>query len=491
MASTTDNSRTPPRSRPWNGAALRERFADAGITMPWTLAYQSVDVEELSAETQVAGKMPDGLRGTLYRNGPARHERGGQRYAHRWDGDGMIQQFRFHENGVSHLGRYIATQKHRLESERDAFVATTFGTAVPGSRNDEEGLALANAANINVVPFDGELLALWEAGPAYRVHPDTLATLGLRTWGASLQRAPFSAHPKVDNDGTMWNFGIDPIKDELFIYCLEPGRGLVRGHRMHVPQLAPAHDFVATRAHLVFLLPSMLVDKDRINAGVSFGESCQWLPSIGMRALVVSKEDWSTRVYELPPGCLFHIANAWERDDGCIDVEYLRAETPMSLLAGWTIMQGEYRHRDGAHLTRLMLNPRTGRASQETIEETDAEFPVVDAADAGVRCSPVLCLERSATRPSDVPGFDRVSVLDTQSGSKQSFAYGSDWLVEEHVLAGPRGGAPRWIVGAALDTGQRQTVVSAFHVNNVEAGPLMQARLPYALPLGLHGCFVA
>jgi carotenoid cleavage dioxygenase-like enzyme len=38
----------------------------------------------------ISGKIPNGLCGTLYRNGPARLERGGKWVGHWFDGDGAI-----------------------------------------------------------------------------------------------------------------------------------------------------------------------------------------------------------------------------------------------------------------------------------------------------------------------------------------------------------------------------------------------------------------
>src|SRR5438105_15418634 len=43
--------------------------------------------------SQVEGKLPQGLRGTLYRNGSGKFESGGQPLGHLWDGDGLLSMF--------------------------------------------------------------------------------------------------------------------------------------------------------------------------------------------------------------------------------------------------------------------------------------------------------------------------------------------------------------------------------------------------------------
>ncbi|WP_265685709.1 carotenoid oxygenase family protein, partial [Verminephrobacter eiseniae] len=65
----------------------------------------------------------------------------------------------------------------------------------------------------------------------------------------------------------------------------------------------------------------------------------------------------------------------------------------------------------------------------------------------------------------------------------------AQFLVEEHVFV-PDGAQPGWIRGTALDFVQRTTVLSCFAADDLAAGPVAQARLPYALPPGLHGAFV-
>ena len=68
--------------------------AAAGTDESPALAFATAQAERLSAPLQtVQGKLPSELAGTLWRNGPAEHDRFGHRYGHWFDGDGMIQAF--------------------------------------------------------------------------------------------------------------------------------------------------------------------------------------------------------------------------------------------------------------------------------------------------------------------------------------------------------------------------------------------------------------
>ena len=79
-----------------------------------------------------------------------------------------------------------------------------------------------------------------------------------------------------------------------------------------------------------------------------------------------------------------------------------------------------------------------------------------------------------------------------EDGATQRFDYGAEWMAEEHILVpehSAAGARARWIVGTALDLRRKETVLSVFLAADVADGPVAQARLPYALPIGLHGCF--
>ena len=51
----------------------------------------------LTQLSPISGKIPENLKGSLYRNGPARLERGGMQVGHWFDGDGAILAVHFAE----------------------------------------------------------------------------------------------------------------------------------------------------------------------------------------------------------------------------------------------------------------------------------------------------------------------------------------------------------------------------------------------------------
>ena len=142
----------------------KQAFDQALANDPRLLGWKSVTQKRLeAANPTIKGRLPAELVGTFYRNGPARHERGGRRYHHWFDGDGMVQAFRFDGGRVSHLGRMVETKKFSSEEAAGELRFPAFGTSAPNPIA-LRGADDLNPANISVLHHGGELLALWEGG---------------------------------------------------------------------------------------------------------------------------------------------------------------------------------------------------------------------------------------------------------------------------------------------------------------------------------------
>lgn len=455
----------------------------------WKAGFANLPGDLPAVRTAVRGRFPDALTGTLFRTGPAGHELGGQRYHHWFDGDGMTQRFAIERGEVVHQGRFVATPKRVAEQRAGRRLTEAFGTVPRGSEPPQSPDSM-NVANINVLALGGELLALWEGGSAMRIDPRTLETLGFRTWRPDLAGLPFSAHPRVDPDGTVWNFGVGSGRSLLVLYEIGADGALRRAEGVQVPDLPMVHDFAVTERHLVFLLPPLVYDTGRKQAGASFADAHVWRPELGLRVLVVDKQDWSKRQWlTLPTGFVFHLGNAWEQNTPggtVVRLDYMRYGNADGVFASnREVMRARRVRSPEPHLTTVALNLGTGMATQEVLP-LEAEFPRIDPRRIGLRHRQVV----HATQLLDArPGFASIARTDVETGVSQRFAYGAQAMVEEHLFV-PDGTGPGWVLGTVLDLAQNRTVLSCFAADQLADGPVAQATLPYALPLGLHGTFV-
>ena len=457
---------------------------------PWTSAFATPPGDFPLTPAAVRGRFPDAVAGTLYRNGPAGHDLGGERYHHWFDGDGMVHRLVIEGSEVRHQGRYVATAKRMAEVRAGRRLEEGFGTVFEDSEAPASPDSM-NVANIGVLPLGGELLALWEGGSATRLDPRTLETRGLKTWRADLAGAPFSAHPRVEPDGTVWNFGVHAHRGLLLLYEIAPGGALRRAGAVPIHDLPMVHDFAVTEKHLVFLLPPLVYDPQRRAAGASVLDAHVWRPGPGLRALVMDKADWARRQeFRLPAGFLFHLGNAWEEQTGrgtVIHLDYARSADARGLLVDTReVMRGRLGGTAGPRLTAAALHLGTGQASQTDLG-IDAEFLGIDRRRVGRRHRQVF---HATGAKGGWPMWSAIAVTDVETGASQRFSHGPHTIVEEHLFV-PDGNGPGWLIGTVHDLAQKKTVLSCFSAGALNDGPVAQATLPYALPLGLHGAFVA
>lgn len=470
------------------------RFAEGLQQYPWLVGWRSVDQERLGPATvELQGTLPEGLAGTLYRNGPAWTERNGFRYDHWFDGDGMVHGWRFDGGGqLTHRGRMVATPKFTREQQAGRFRYMAAGTRVPNLepvRNNDD----ANAANTSVAMINGRLFALCEAGSAFELDPDQLDTLGPVTWRPDLASLPFSAHPLVDRDGTVWNFGATMLMGGagLLVWKIGADATLQSASMVECPAPGYLHAFAMTDDYLVFVMMPF----DQNEAAGSFFERMHFAPQRPCSIAVVAKSDPSkARWFEAPFAAIYHFGDAFEYKNRIVlravrhdDIN--RARSPMK-----EAMAGDGAHAVNSHATllELHLDLRTGKAQWEPTGISGIEFPLFDsrtAGTAGARLyAPTLAGEHTA------PYFNAVAAFDVTAGKSEVWRYGSDILAEEHVFV-PRPGSTSaddgWLVGTLLDARTQRSGIAILDAQHVEDGPLAQAWLPYAVPLGFHGTFAA
>jgi len=427
------------------------------------------------ALSRIHGRAPADLAGTLYRNGPARFRLGGTAVGHWFDGDGLIRAWSLRDGQASLRARFVETVKRRIDSKAGAMVQPGFKThgrpgAVVGSADD------TNAANTSVIAAGGQLLALWEAGSAYALDPETLATKGPVTFKPELAGMPFLAHPRIEPDGRIWNLGMGGKR--AFVWRLSKDGKFEAGQAIALPMASYAHDFTATARHLVIVLQPWVQERDVL----PFADAMVWRPELGTKILVIDKADLSKRrVFELPPLFFFHLGDAWEeadgtiRFDGCFDTDASFVSNAASAL-----VEGRFVRAEKPMLKLVTLRP-DGRAELGDAGIT-AEFPRNDPALAGLARSRTVHVGGYRT---DRPFARSIGIWDWQSGRDDAHDFGAQQIVEEFVPVG------RWLIGTTINMAVGATELHVLDARRVADGPVVSWRASMALPHSFHGTWVA
>ncbi len=470
-------------------AFARHRAAHA-----WQLGYEGLAGDVAPIPLTMHGRIPRELQGgAFYRNGPARHALGGMRYHHLFDGDGMVQKYDLGANGVVHRGRFVRTDKFTADTLAGRPVRAAFGTMPPGAEAIGSPDTI-NVANTSVVWHGGELWALWEGGSATRVDPATLDTRGVKVLTPEYEGMPFSAHPKIEPDGTLWNFGVTSSRGLLSIYRIGASGQVLDATTLPVPDVAMVHDFAVTERHLVFLLPPLVFDNERAMAGQTFLDSHVWRPELGLRVLVLDKARPAPtpRWFELPAGFVFHVGNAWEESaSGVIRLDCVRSPDAWSATTGMkALMRGEF-ERTGRPAPMLVTIDLARNTVRQELLPHESEFPRVDPHVVGRRYRYVFGALRE--NAGERPGFDAVMRLDVSTGRIDRYRYGAHVMVEEHIFVprheGRRAEGDGWVLGTALDLDRRAMLFSVFDAQRLADGPVAQGVMQRVMPLGLHAIY--
>ncbi len=451
------------------------------VASNWSLATADVEADLAPRALSLArGRAPEGLAGSLYRNGPAKFRRPGRPATHWFDGDGLVRRFRIEDGRATLTARFADTPKRRLEERLGAMVMPGFGTAAD-PRAEIRGPDDVNAANTSVLPVGDKIWALWEAGSPMILDADTLQSEGFATLRPDLKGMPFSAHPRIEPDGRVWNLGINA--KQAVVWRLSPAGALEAAEIIELPRASYLHDFTATARYLVIVLQPWINDKHVFPLAAGYS----WRPETGTQVLIIDKADLSKRrVVELPSFGFFHLGDAWEEADGTIRFDVCAYPDMRFAASGASdLLDSKY---DGGGWSEMVLAvlPPSGHGRLERAS-VGAEFPKGDARRAG------LPRRFSVHTAGDTPGRPMatgVGVTDWRDGRTRTFNFGPDHVADEMVHVPKPGSSVEdqaWLIGPTINLKAGVTELHVFEMARVEDGPIATWVADVALPASFHG----
>ncbi len=458
------------------------RFAEARKTHPFLASWESVaqgGTAKVSAA--LSGRWPKALRGNLLRNGPGMFDRGGQRYQHWFDGDGLLQSWQIGAAGITHQSRFVNTEKFARESRSGRFEVMAAGTTIPNARAIS-GPDDLNTANTSVMQVGGKTYALWEAGSAYEIDPDSLATIGTKTWRADLEGVAFSAHPLCEKDGSIWNFGL--FDSKLIVYQIGSDGVLKQAQLLQLPRGGYMHSFSASGSKLVFVIAPLLP----VREDGSFFERLGWKPELGSLMVVVPKSELSqVRFAEFDSGAAYHYVDAWDEADGTLALRacwYGATSDFASPFAEYVQGYTQLLAPDGLDLVEIRLAPGAKRAELQKLGVGRVEFPMPTQL---MQKSANIYLQGHANHPTG--GLSGILSLEKSGKALGHFDFGDDFVLEEQLYV--RTDEKRYTLGTVFNAKKARTGIVLMDLDRLDEGPLAQAWLERALPLGFHGKFLS
>lgn len=449
--------------------------------------------EERSVPVPVEGEVPPFVRGTYYLNGPARPERGGLRYRHWLDGDGMVCALSFDEEGAHLAARFVRSGKWSVEEAAGRPFFRAFGTAFEGDRL-VRGVALESPVNVSVYPWNGALLAFGEQGLPWELDPRTLETRGLFNFGGSLNPvSPFAAHPKIDPEaGELFNFGVSFASDRplLNLYRFNPQGRLVYRRRLDLPGPASIHDFLLSPRHVaVYVAPYHLDMAALARRRGTLMDALRWEPEKGSRLLVIDRET-GEHVTSTPVGerYVLHTINAFEEGDRLI-ADVVELDRPV--YDQYEVLPDLFTDVAAGRPVRLVIDLRSGELAdrRELAYDSAPDFPAIDPRRYGRPYEDLWMLGISAAGRPGRKFFDEVVHLSWSGAVDVWRAPAGCYLGGEPAFAPDPSGSGGAVICQRFDAVRGESAFLVFDAFDVASGPRAVLPLDRPLHLGFHAFF--
>ncbi|PAX49056.1 carotenoid oxygenase family protein [Brunnivagina elsteri] len=441
----------------------------------------------------IQGKIPQGLRGTLYQNGPGRMERNGIRMGHWFDGDGAILAVNFTDAGGSAVYRYVQTKGYKEEAIANQLIYSNYGTLTPGSILNKLFKGTKNSANTSVLALPDKLLALWEGGKPHALDLQTLETFGEDDLNGLTDGLSYSAHYKRDAEtGEIFNFGISPgLNAILHIYKSTASGKIIQKSYHKLDGVSLVHDFVFAGQYLLFFIPPLRLNLLSVMTGKScYCDAFEWQPNRGTQILVIDRETLKlVSRSETEPWFQWHFSNGYVDASGTVIVDLVRYEDFQTNQFLREVATGKTSTLAKSHLSRVYLHPQTAKVIKiEKICDRQCEFPTVPQQNVGKESRyTYLSTFRSQ---SNITGelLNAIARYDYETDTLTIANVGENCYPSEPIYVQDRENPLQaWVITVVYDGNEDISQVWIYDADKLDEQPVCKLELPGVIAHSFHG----
>jgi len=428
--------------------------------------YAPVHDEITVTDLPVIGSIPTELDGRLLRIGP-NPVNGGNPRSHWFTGTGMAHGIRLRDGQADwYRNRFIVSDRVSAALDRPV---------TPGPRfHDNEG-----TANTNIIGLAGMTLALVEGGgPIVRLS-DELDTIESTDLDGTFSGS-FSAHPKRDpRTGELHVAAYHWTWQAIRHLVLDRAGHVIRSVDVPLDHSPMVHDIALTESSVVlFDFPCHF----NLEAAVAGNQlPYQWVDDAPARIGVLPRHGAATEVrwYDIDPCFVFHPMNAFDHDDGRIQVDVVRHGSMFR-----TVTNGP--SEGPATLDRWMIDPHTGTVTETRLDDRGQEFPRHDDRLVG---APYRYGYTTGFVGHEGPGYRH----DLLNGTTEVHDFGPGCATQEMVFVPRHPTAPEddgWVLSYIHNAERNAADVVILNASDFSGEPQAVIPLPQRVPFGFHGNWV-
>ncbi len=425
--------------------------------------------DELTAfDLPVTGTIPAGLDGRLLRIGPNPVVAEDPSTYHWFTGTGMAHGLRLsHGKAQWYRNRFVRSDR---VTNAKGWPAVTGPRHGPGD----------GTANTNLIGHAGRTLAIVEAGGLPVELDDELETVA-RTDFAGTLPGGFSAHPKLDpHTGELHAVAYYWEWDHLQYMVVGTDGRVRRTVDVAVPDGPMVHDMALTATNVVLLDLPVTFDLAAAMGGRSL--PYRWDADHRARVGLLPRDGTAADVTwcDVEPCYVFHILNAYDHDDKVV-IDVVRHPRMFA-----TDLLGP--NEGSPTLERWTLDPASGQAREERLDDHAQEFPRLDERRSG---SPYRYGYAVGVRD----GIEHGPALkhDLVAGTTEVHDYGTGRATLEPVFVPSSAAAAEddgWVLSYVYDATSDTSDVVILAAQDFAGDPVATIHLPRRVPFGFHGNWV-
>jgi len=446
--------------------------------------------EEVLTDLIVEGRIPTDLNGVYLRNGPNPRFKPKGLY-HPFDGDGMIHAAQFKNGQLIYRNKWVRTESW-LANEKHG-EETHWG--IHSTLKGRDDMPMADSANTDIVGHAGKAVATWYlAGKAHLIDPITLETTEAADYGEHGDGQGVSAHPKVDEaTGEMMFFDYFDHAPFMAYGVVDKSGKVVHHVPIELPGNRLPHDMGISENYSILHDLPVYHDEDALAAG---RHKIRFNASMKSRFGVIPRYGKSSEIkwFEFSPCFMYHVINCWEEGDevvmtACRFMPVTDADGKIDERATAKMIA----HLGmNARLWCYRMNMKTGEGSEECLNaDYNCEFPSFNTSFAGRRSKFAYLVDHNP-KTLHWTGIRKFNIdtgesLGGWTDGPEHCWYSEPWFAPAD---NPQSEDHGYVIAFMWNDKSKEQELQVFDAQGISAGPVARVKIPHAIPVGFHACWM-
>lgn len=462
------------------------------ITPNYKIGFTHLACELTQVSLPVSGKIPSWLEGILIRNGPAKFSTAQQTLNHWFDGFAMLHKFDFSNGNVFYTNKFISSNAFQMAQKTGKLHYMEFATNPQLSflQRIQHLLSppLTDNTNVNILPWQQQLLALTETTHLLKINPDDLSTQGKSNILNKIPGQLTTAHPHYHYlRNELINFTVSlGIQNYYNIFRLSNTNHQAELIcKIRVKNPGYMHSFAMTENFIILVeFPFLLHLSKLLSTYKTYLESYQWQPEQGMRFYVIDlNKNKLIATLTGDPCFAFHHINAFENNNEII-ID----------LAGYTdttITQSFYLNNltniPTTKFLRYRLNLLNKHVTREPFIDINLEFPRLNYNLVNAQ-KYRYCYAASERITNNF--LDQLIKIDLESNQIKQWYENNCYPGEPVFVASPSTNKEDdgVILSMVLNAKSHYTFLIILDAQSFSE--IARINLPHIIPFGFHGTFI-